>query len=262
MTQNVLQPSETYTPGYTENAVQFMAGRTAAEHAAFFLPYLRPGLSLLDCGCGPGVITLGLAEAVAPGLAVGFDLEIGQTEPVQQVGQARGLTNLQFRQGVVYELPFEAASFDRVFAHALLEHLAEPARAIAEMRRVLKPGGLIGLCSPDWGGFIVAPASPEVEAAIAFYQQLQSQNGGDVQAGRKLGSLLAEVGFSQIKLSARYECYTNRDRIAEYLAQRIERAAGAGQEAKQLAQALRAWAGQPFGLFAQSWVSAVGQSEN
>ena len=47
--------------------------RTAAENAAFFLPYLRPGLRLLDVGSGPGSITLGLAEAVAPGEAVGIE---------------------------------------------------------------------------------------------------------------------------------------------------------------------------------------------
>jgi ubiquinone/menaquinone biosynthesis C-methylase UbiE len=49
--------------------------RTAAREGAFFLPHLRPGMRVLDCGCGPGSITVGLAAAVAPGQAVGIDLE-------------------------------------------------------------------------------------------------------------------------------------------------------------------------------------------
>jgi hypothetical protein len=64
---------EEYTPGQTDTAVRFMADRRAETHAAFFLPYLRPGLSLVDLGCGPGEITIGLAAAVNPGAVLGID---------------------------------------------------------------------------------------------------------------------------------------------------------------------------------------------
>src|SRR6187402_1236522 len=57
-----------------------VAARTATHDAAFLLPHLRPGMALLDVGCGPGSITVGLAEAVAPGSVTGVDLQAAQVE--------------------------------------------------------------------------------------------------------------------------------------------------------------------------------------
>ena len=73
--------SETYIFDYdgAQNK-KAVGGRTACVHGAFFLPYLHPGMTVLDCGCGPGTITIGLAEAVAPGEAVGVDLEASQVD--------------------------------------------------------------------------------------------------------------------------------------------------------------------------------------
>ena len=66
-------PTETYTPGYSVNAASFMARRTIDSHAAFLKPHLRPGMRVLDVGCGPGTITQGIAAAVAPGEVTGID---------------------------------------------------------------------------------------------------------------------------------------------------------------------------------------------
>ena len=66
---------EQYTLGYLPQTIQQFQKRTAAKEAGFLLPHLSPGMRLLDCGCGPGSITVGLAEAVAPGQVVGVDIE-------------------------------------------------------------------------------------------------------------------------------------------------------------------------------------------
>ncbi len=65
--------SATYTPGHSENATGFMARRTIESHGEFFLPYLSPGVSVLDCGCGPGSITLSIADRIGNGRVVGVD---------------------------------------------------------------------------------------------------------------------------------------------------------------------------------------------
>jgi cyclopropane fatty-acyl-phospholipid synthase-like methyltransferase len=66
---------ELYTPEYSEATVRLMQRRTLASCAPFFLPYLEHGMSVLDCGCGAGSMTLELAPHVAPGEVVGLDLE-------------------------------------------------------------------------------------------------------------------------------------------------------------------------------------------
>ena len=145
--------SNTYAPDYGAAMVSFMSQRTAEIHAGFVLPYLKPGWRVLDAGCGPGTITLGLARKVAPGQVVGIDIVEGsQFSDARERARCEGL-NVEFRKASVYELPFEDGSFDAVFSHALLEHLSAPAAAILELRRVLKPGGLIGLRAGDWVDF-------------------------------------------------------------------------------------------------------------
>jgi SAM-dependent methyltransferase len=256
-----------YTPGYGQTAVAFMAGRRAETHAAFVLDRLRPGMAVLDCGCGPGTITVGLARRVAPGSVVGVDLAEGQVAIARDAAARAGVGNVTFLAADAGALPFPAASFDAVLAHALLEHLPQPGRALRELRRVLRPGGLVGLTSPDWGGFLLAPPDEEVDRALSLYQRLQVERGGDVHVGRRLGSLLGAAGFERVRLSARYECYEDRARIAGYLASRIEeserldasvaRGLAAPGEPAALAAALRRWSAEPAGLFAQAWVQAL-----
>lgn len=245
-----------YTPGHSQNASDFMATRSLSTHGAFFAAHLAPGLSVLDCGCGPGSITLGIAAVCAPGRVVGVDFGASQIERAQAAAAAGGIGNVEFRTADGTALPFADASFDRVFSHALMEHLADPGLAAREFHRVLKPGGMAGVCSPDWGGFVLAPPSPALSAAIDAYTRLQSRNGGDGMVGRKLGTVLRAAGFEDVAMTARYECYPALTFIGEYLALQLDRAGDATSAAT-----LRAWSQSSGGLFAQCWVSAVGRKK-
>jgi ubiquinone/menaquinone biosynthesis C-methylase UbiE len=240
-----------YTPGHTSNAVTFMAQRRAATHGAFFLPQLKAGMRLLDCGCGPGTITLDLARRVAPGAVVGIDRSDAQFASARAEAAQQGLA-VTFEAADIARLRFPDASFDAAFAHALFEHLPDPVRAALEIRRVLEPGGCFGLRSPDWGGFLLYPVPPEVERAIAAYRALMTENKGDVLAGRKLSSLLRQSGFVRVVSSASYEIYQDPARIAEYLAAQLDNRDTAA------AASLRAWHRDSEAFFAQAWVEAIG----
>jgi 2-polyprenyl-3-methyl-5-hydroxy-6-metoxy-1,4-benzoquinol methylase len=245
--------NENYTPGYSANAVDFMARRSLETHAQFLLPHLKPGIRLLDVGCGPGTITIGLAKAVTPGEVIAVDASSSQIEVARQRALAAGISNVQFQCESVYSLPFNNNEFDVIFAHAVLEHLKDPVAAILELRRVLKPDGLIALRSPDWGGFIVAPETPGLQHALQRYAAIQTHNGGDVHVGRRLPGLLRTAGLKTGTFSASFECYTPPSLIAEYLALRLV-TAGAHDEAL----ALREWSRHPDAIFAQAWCEASG----
>jgi hypothetical protein len=141
-----------------------------------------------------------------------------------------------------------------VFSHALLEHLTDPSRALGEFRRVLVRGGVVGVCSPDWGGFVLAPPSEALSRAVEAYTDLQARNGGDPGVGRKLGTCLAAVGFEEVSMAARFECYPSLELIGEYLALQLERV---GDD--RSAGVFRDWSRGAGGMFAQAWVSATGR---
>ena len=105
--------------------------------------------------------------------------------------------NARFEVADVYRLPFPDGSFDAAFAHAVLMHLREPVRALAEVRRVLRPGGIAGVRDSDWGGRIHAPATPLLEQWYVLTVRVRQRNGGDPFMGRHHRRLLLEAGFAR-----------------------------------------------------------------
>jgi ubiquinone/menaquinone biosynthesis C-methylase UbiE len=113
---------------------------------------------------------MGLARAVSHWMCdmTGIDIEDSQFAGAREQAERESL-NVTFRKASVYELPFEAGTFDAVFSQALLEHLRDPGTALAEFRRVLKPGGLIGVRAEDAGGALIDAASDGPAQAFAAY---------------------------------------------------------------------------------------------
>lgn len=197
------------------------------------------------------MITLGIASQIKPGRVTGIDLGRSQIERAQANATQAGIDNALFLCANRYSLPFAKETFDRVFSHALMEHLSEPMRALHELFRVLKPGGAIGMCSPDWGGFVLTPPSPELADAVNAYKKLQSKNRGRCRSGQEFGLHLAAAGFTEIQLSARYECYRSPGFIGEYLALQLKQHGDA-----RSADSFRTWSKSDACMFAQAWVSA------
>src|SRR5262245_54030497 len=96
---------ETYSVGYERATAEFFGARRAATQAAFFLPHLRAGMSLLDGGCGPGSITIDLATLVAPAKVVGIDIEPTQIDLARTQATKQGVLNVRFEVANLYALP-------------------------------------------------------------------------------------------------------------------------------------------------------------
>ena len=251
--------------------IRYFQSRGIAREAAFFLPHVKPGMSLLDCGCGPGSITLGLAEALAPGEVVGIDSDASRIEIAEQSASERGVANVRFQTADVQELPFADASFDAVFAHAVLQHVREPVRALVEMHRVLKPGGVVGLRDDDRGSVVIAPHAPDVVRLIELLTMAEELNGGDPRIGRRYRELLRRSGFQEVAISASCEydadiaATRRRASLAVGAAREfvgpvaVEQRWSTPEEMERLALACESWGESPDAFSAVIWCEAVGR---
>ena len=130
-----------YTHGHHKAVVGQHAARTAENSAAFLLPHLRKGDRVLDVGCGPGSITVGLARHVGPtGRVTAIDVVEGIVQQAAAAVRAAGLENTSCELCSVEAMPYGAGSFDVVYAHQTLQHLSDPVGALVAIRRVLRPG--------------------------------------------------------------------------------------------------------------------------
>jgi ubiquinone/menaquinone biosynthesis C-methylase UbiE len=177
--------------------------RRTGEAGAFLAPYLQAGMRLIDCGCGPGSITVDLAQAVAPGAAIGIDLREDALMHGRQLAQERGIANVAFEAASIYWLPYADASFDAAFACAVLQHLAAPLAGLKEMRRVLKPGGVIGIVDGSSTITFRYPTNPFLNAWDKLRGLERAYNTGRPSDALELRALLREAGFARTEASGR-----------------------------------------------------------
>lgn len=197
---------ESYTVGYDTAVMSWFNKRRAHSHAKFFTPYLQRGMRLLDGGCGVGSITADLATIVAPGETIGIDLEQSQINHAHH--HTTHLSNLRFAQANITQLPYPDDYFDAVFVHGVLEHLAHPLAAVLEIKRVLKPGGIVGARHADWDGFLLAPIYPSLQPFLPTIKQLLKAQACDPQFGRHQVQYFNQAGLSLEQVSASYDCWT------------------------------------------------------
>jgi SAM-dependent methyltransferase len=192
--------ADVYTHGHHESVLRSHLWRTAENSAAYLLPHLAPDAKVLDVGCGPGTITAGLADHVPQGHVTGVDAAQAVVEQARELAGDRA--NLDFATGDVYALDYPDGTFDVVFAHQILQHLSDPVRALREMGRVTRPGGLVAAREGDFGGMAWYPELPIMDEWLALYKRVARGNGGEPDGGRHLHVWAREAGLADIANSS------------------------------------------------------------
>jgi 2-polyprenyl-3-methyl-5-hydroxy-6-metoxy-1,4-benzoquinol methylase len=199
-----------YTHGHAEPVLQSHRWRTAVNSAAYLLPSLRPGLELLDVGCGPGTITVDLAARVAPGRVLGLDVSADPLDEARATAARAGVA-VTFGVGDVYGLAVPDDSFDVVHAHQVLQHLTDPVAALREMARVCRPGGVIAVRDVDYAATTWFPLDPRLDDWLALYRRVARRNEAEPDAGRRLLAWAHAAGLRDVVATTSSWCFATPD---------------------------------------------------
>ena len=197
-----------YTMGFSEGILESLRRYTAQASAAHLLPYLRPGLRVLDFGCGPGTISAGLARAIHPGELHGVDMEASQIDLARNVAKAYGQDNAIFHVGDVTALPFEDNFFDVAHCHNVLMHVPDTQAVLSEVKRVLKPGGILSCREMICESSFTHPDFGVIRKAWDMFEDLLEADEGHAQMGREIKTHLQKAGFENVRTTASFDTYS------------------------------------------------------
>jgi ubiquinone/menaquinone biosynthesis C-methylase UbiE len=163
---------------------------------------LRDGMAILEVGSGPGFITEQLLALCRRSHVTCVEIDADLTGPADRYLRGRGLAGrYSIAQGDVARLPLPANRFDFAVARVVFQHLPDPAAALREIRRALKPGGKLVITDVDVGlGEIYGPRDAAADAVEAKLTATMEQRGGDPRIGRRLWRLLAAAGYVDLDL--------------------------------------------------------------
>ena len=195
-----------YTMGY-EEYVLFQERLAQSASARSFIPQLKPGQRLLDVGCGAGFLSLRLAEAVTPGELHGVDIEPSQVDTARALAAERGCSNAAFQVADALDLPFAGGSFDVVHMGGLLLHISDTATALAEAKRVLKPGGTVMSRDLLAASSFAHPELGVMRRSWEVFTDLIAADGGRPFIAQEMKGHLQQAGFADIRVSFGMETY-------------------------------------------------------
>jgi len=252
-----------YTHGHHESVLRSHRWRTAENSAGYLLPHLHPGTRLLDVGCGPGTITMDLAELVgSEGHVTALERTDSALDLARAEAERRAATQVDFVVGNVQQLDLPDDAYDVVHAHQVLQHVDDPVTALREMARVARPGGLVAVRESDYGGFAWFPHLPELDRWLEVYSAVARSNDAEPDAGRRLLQWSRAAGLRDVSVGSSTWCYSTpidrawwgglwADRIIEsdVARQAVERGIATRSELTVVADGWRRWAADEDGWF-------------
>ena len=254
-----------YTHGHHESVLRSHRWRTAENSAAYLLPHLASGVTVLDVGAGPGTITADLAALVAPARVTALEVSESALAIARAEIERRGLTTVDFAVGDVHALDFADGTFDVVHAHQVLQHVGDPVGALREMRRVARPGGIVAVRDSDSAPFTWFPARPELSEWLDLYERVARGNGGEPDAGRRLLSWAHAAGFTDVTATSSTWCFADpEDRawwggmwadrvlVSDFARTAVRTGAARQEDLHRIADGWRGWAADPDG-----WLSLL-----
>jgi protein-L-isoaspartate O-methyltransferase len=193
-----------YVHGYTQReSIRLQDQASTLAELLHFDSIFPAGGRILEAGCGVGAQTIPLARNNPTALFTSMDICAASLAEAEERIKAAGISNVSFKQGDIFRLPFRADTFDHVFVCFVLEHLADPIGALTALKTVLKPGGAITAIEGDHGSAYFSPDSEAAHRAIQCQVMLQRRAGGNALIGRELYPLLTRAGFANVRVSPR-----------------------------------------------------------
>jgi SAM-dependent methyltransferase len=158
---------------------------------------ISPGMRVVEIGCGTGLVSLWMAQVVGTGGSVtAMDVSHDQLRVAERSAVAAGVTNVSFQAASAYDTSLPEQSFDLVYSRFLMCHLTQPLKALAEMRRLLKSGGVLVCEDHDDGGILTEPPTRAYKRLVEISQAVNRAHGLDSYIGLKLPRLMRDAGFS------------------------------------------------------------------
>ena len=215
---------------------------------------LRPGQSVIDLGCGPrGILDL-LAERVSPGgRVVGIDADPALITMAAEFAAARGLDGVEVMAADARHTGLPSGSFDLVHTRTLLVNVPEPARVVAEMTRLARPGGVVAAMEPDCEYELCYPPHPAMTRIREIFPVVFARNGADPHIGRRVPELFRQAGLADVDVEATVRVYPKGhsrrtillDLVQSMRPQVLELGLASGAELDELDAAARAHLDDP-----------------
>ena len=251
-----------YTTDHSHGVLRTHSWRTVENSASYLVPWLRPNMRILDIGCGPGSISVGLAKLVPEGEVIGIDYVEDPLAQARDLAKKENVTNATFQVGDIFALDFPDDSFDVCHVHQVLQHVADPVKALGEMRRVVKRGGLVA--ARESASMMCYPYSELIESWDRIYERVSRARGGNPHPGSHIHAWAVQAGFNRagITTSAGSWCFSSPEERAYWGGTWAERVLSSGlaktaveegyatrEELKKISQAWKDWVEDENGWF-------------